>query len=241
MARREVVRSHAASHSDPISLEPGDRVAVGRRSEEWPAFMWCAGPDGREGWVPDTVLSPAGPHLATAVRTYEARELTVEAGEQVEVVEAVGGWSWCLTDGGSSGWLPDDVLGPERRRGAIAGLAGILVFTERARFEAMAHFYAATLGLTPRSSRPGFVSFAWGDVRLTVAIHDRVAGRTGEPFRMMLNLAVADIGAEHARLSAAGVAFLRPPEREAWGGWVATFSDPDGNLVQLLQLPQPSR
>ena len=29
----------------------------------------------------------------------------------------------------------------------------------------------------------------------------------------------------------------RAPEREEWGGWVATFADPDGNVLQLMQLP----
>jgi len=53
----------------------------------------------------------------------------------------------------------------------------------------------------------------------------------------MVNLAVDDIRAAHARLVGAGVTFRRPPEREAWGGWVATFADPDGNTLQLLQLP----
>ena len=52
----------------------------------------------------------------------------------------------------------------------------------------------------------------------------------------MVNLGVKDIHAEHERLVSKGVEFTRPPEREHWGGWVATFSDPDGNTIQLLQL-----
>ena len=37
---------------------------------------------------------------------------------------------------------------------------------------------------------------------------------------------------------AMGDAFTRPPGREPWGGLVATFADPDGNTLQLLQLPE---
>ena len=55
----------------------------------------------------------------------------------------------------------------------------------------------------------------------------------------MLNLTVADIRAVHERLTRAGVAFSREPAREDWGGWVATFADPDGNILQLMQLPAP--
>src|SRR5438876_12445180 len=53
----------------------------------------------------------------------------------------------------------------------------------------------------------------------------------------MINRAVEDIGTVHARLARAVVVFTRPPEGEEWGGLVATFADPDGNTLQLLQLP----
>ena len=43
--------------------------------------------------------------------------------------------------------------------------------------------------------------------------------------------------AAYERLRRGGVVFTRPPEREDWGGQVATFADPDGNVLQLMQLP----
>ena len=54
----------------------------------------------------------------------------------------------------------------------------------------------------------------------------------------MVNLATSDIHAAFDRLTARGVRFVRPPEQEHWGGWVATFQDPDGNTLQLLQQPR---
>jgi predicted enzyme related to lactoylglutathione lyase len=118
----------------------------------------------------------------------------------------------------------------------ITGLAGVLVWTSADRFEAMARFYRDTLALPVRTARDGFVSFAWpGDVRLTVTVHDRVDGVAHDPDRLMINLHVADIAAVAARLGDAGVTFDRHPEREPWGGWIATFHDPDGNTLQLLQ------
>jgi predicted enzyme related to lactoylglutathione lyase len=56
----------------------------------------------------------------------------------------------------------------------------------------------------------------------------------------MVNLAVDDIEVVYRRLRAAGVAFSRAPEREPWGGVVATFADPDGNTLQLMELPSPA-
>jgi predicted enzyme related to lactoylglutathione lyase len=121
--------------------------------------------------------------------------------------------------------------------GAITGLAGVLIWTEATRFDAMARFYRETLGLAPRSRRDDFINFDWHGVRLSIGLHDRVRGAAREPLRIMINLLVEDIGATHARLMAAGVAFSRPPEQEPWGGWVASFADPDGNILQLMQLP----
>ena len=121
--------------------------------------------------------------------------------------------------------------------GKIQGMAGVLIWTEAERFEAMARFYRDRLGLTPRTFKPDFINFDWGGVRLSVGVHDRVRGASGDPLRIMVNLAVDDIRAVHARLAAAGVVFTRAPEAEEWGGHVATFLDPDGNLLQLLELP----
>lgn len=117
----------------------------------------------------------------------------------------------------------------------ITGVAGVIVWTDR--FDAMLRFYRDTLGLEPRGVKASFANFAWGGFRLSVAAHDGVRGPARDPLRVMINLAVADIHAAHRRLASRGVAFSRPPERERWGGWVATFADPDCNTLQLLQLP----
>jgi len=121
--------------------------------------------------------------------------------------------------------------------GDIRGIAGVLIWTERDRFDSMARFYRDRLGLTPRSSKADFINFDWGGVRLSVSVHDRVTGTSKDPFRIMINLAVDDVRAAHARLAGEGVEFVRPPETEDWGGQVASLLDPDGNLVQLFQLP----
>jgi predicted enzyme related to lactoylglutathione lyase len=127
----------------------------------------------------------------------------------------------------------------------IDGLAGVLVWTTGERFEAMRGFYMETLGLTPRSDREHFVNFAWSaagrdDLRLTISVHPEIDGPSREPLRIMINLAVDDIDEVAARLEARGVDFTRPPETEPWDGRIATFHDPDGNTLQLLQ-PAPPR
>jgi predicted enzyme related to lactoylglutathione lyase len=68
------------------------------------------------------------------------------------------------------------------------------------------------------------------------ALHSAVHGSPAEPHRVMLTFAVEDIHAAAAELRDKGVAFVREPEQEHWGGWLATFRDPDGNYLQLIQL-----
>ena len=115
----------------------------------------------------------------------------------------------------------------------IDGVVGVTIWTDN--LERLLAFYRDTLGLTPRSVHEDFVNFRLGGMRLNLGLHNGVKGRTREPYRIMINLGVEDIHREHARLVESGVEFIRAPEQEHWGGWVATFLDPDGNVLQLLQ------
>ena len=116
----------------------------------------------------------------------------------------------------------------------IAGLAGVLIWTSAERFSALRRFYVEDLGLRPRSDRPNFVNFQMGLARLTIGVHHHVDGASRDPLRIMINLAVTDIHSAHRRLTTAGVPCLRAPSPEPWGGLVATYSDSDGNTVQLM-------
>lgn len=115
----------------------------------------------------------------------------------------------------------------------IEGLAGVIIWTNR--LEPLANFYTDILGLAPHSVRPNFISFRWGKTRLGIGVHSDVIGTSNDPLRIMVNLQVHDIDAEHNRLRDLGVKFIRSPEIEHWGGILCTFSDPDGNIIQLLQ------
>jgi predicted enzyme related to lactoylglutathione lyase len=117
----------------------------------------------------------------------------------------------------------------------IEGVAGVIIWTED--LDRLVAFYRDTLELTPHSIRPNFIAFRWGEMRLSLGKHSKVRGVAQDPYRIMINLGVDDIHRVHASLCAKGVPFLKPPQQEYWGGWVATFFDPDGNILQLLQQP----
>ncbi len=117
----------------------------------------------------------------------------------------------------------------------ITGLVGVTLWT--ADLERMFRFYHDTLRLPLHSRHEDFIAFQLGDLRFNLGLHNQVQGASRDPFRVMPHLGVDDIHQEYQRLEEEGVEFIRPPEQEHWGGWIATFKDPDGNILQMLQLP----
>ncbi len=53
------------------------------------------------------------------------------------------------------------------------------------------------------------------------------------------SIEVDDIHGEYARLRDAGVEFTSPPTEQPWGGVLAHFRDPDGNVLTLLGASAP--
>lgn len=107
---RLVVREHTATFPDPLVLEAGERVHVGQADEQWPAFVWCVNAEGKGGWTPKAFLERDGA-TGIALRAYDARELSVQAGERVRVGERAGGWAWVSNAAGESGWIPEECIG----------------------------------------------------------------------------------------------------------------------------------
>ena len=117
----------------------------------------------------------------------------------------------------------------------ITGVVGVTLWTDN--LERMFRFYHETLQLPLHSRHDDFIAFQLGEARLNLGLHDRVRGEARDPYRVMIHLGVTGIHQEYVRLSKDNVEFIRPPEPEHWGGWIATFKDPDGNILQMLQPP----
>ena len=93
-------------------------------------------------------------------------------------------------------------------------------------------FYTEVLGLQLRlhESDFGYASFEGQPISFALAETDDPAlvGRhTG------LGFMVADIHARHQALTAKGVVFEMAPTQQPWGGTLALFKDPDGNIFYL--------
>jgi hypothetical protein len=132
--RALVIRDYTAVYANPLEALAGTRLELGRRDDEYPGWVWCIAPDGRAadghaadghaadghavdghaadgraGWTPLAWLDQAG---ATAIlrRNYTARELTIQQGQAVILLELESGWWWAQTEDGQTGWLPANCL-----------------------------------------------------------------------------------------------------------------------------------
>jgi len=85
--------------------------------------------------------------------------------------------------------------------------------------------------LAPGGSGEGLVDL--GGIALAFAQRDDVTPTNHEPGRMILNFHVQDFDAAQAQLLAAGVEWLVPPDDRPSGRF-GTFSDPDGNYLQII-------
>jgi len=103
-------------------------------------------------------------------------------------------------------------------------------------------FYSQVLGLNLAHDgvQSGYCVFSTGSTDLIVESvpldapqedQDLVGRFTG------LSFSVKDVQAQFRSMSQAGVSFTGSPEKQQWGGVIATFQDPAGNELQLVQAP----
>lgn len=94
------------------------------------------------------------------------------------------------------------------------------------------------LPLKADGSAHGYCVFQAGATDLVV---ERVAEDAPDEDRLLvgrftgLSFTVADVQATHDQLVTRGVRFTGLPERQAWGGMLATLQDSAGNELQVVE------
>ena len=78
-----------------------------------------------------------------------------------------------------------------------------------------------------------------GGFLLVIDKREDIGPKNDEPGRMILNVHVDDFATVETRLRDAGVDWIALPEDRPSGRF-ATFTDPDGNYLQIIQFNQHS-
>jgi catechol 2,3-dioxygenase-like lactoylglutathione lyase family enzyme len=101
-------------------------------------------------------------------------------------------------------------------------------------------FYGEILGLKQLWDYGSAVGYDVGGPSLIIETgdpedpeHKELTGRF-----TALSFDVADAAASYRALGAKGVEFLEPPEKQPWGGTLAHFKDPSGNVLTLVEQPK---
>ncbi|MGV0033649.1 MAG: VOC family protein [Candidatus Azotimanducaceae bacterium WSBS_2022_MAG_OTU7] len=105
-------------------------------------------------------------------------------------------------------------------------------------FERSVRFFRDQLGLRvlTEDASFGYASFDTGPAQIAfVKASDQpelVGRHTG------IGLIAEDIHLAYEEMRAAGVEFEMPPSKQPWGGVLALFKDPDGNIFYLDEIPE---
>lgn len=116
-------------------------------------------------------------------------------------------------------------------------IGAVRVFTGR--FEKSVAFYRDQLGLDRLSAHDGVAIFDTGQAKLVIEQVDADVPEEAELIGRFagFSFTVQDIRESFAALSGSGVDFDGRPEIQPWGGAMAHFFDPDGNVLTLVQYP----
>ena len=117
----------------------------------------------------------------------------------------------------------------------IKGLSTAGIWSEDVQ-KSLLPFYRDVLGLPLAVDTPGFVLLGSNPrgPAVTLGTHSEVKGKNTDPARHMVGFESDDIQADFQRLKSKGVEFIEEPTQFDQVT-VATFKDPEGNYVQLLQ------
>jgi len=98
--------------------------------------------------------------------------------------------------------------------------------------EAMA-FYRDVLALKVKKEWKYYVMFDLpGTLTFAIMLGGKKGRKEGAP---NIYFAVENVDEEYKKLKEKGVKFVEPPKKQYWGGYAALLTDPDENLLYLVQ------
>jgi phosphinothricin acetyltransferase len=107
-----VIESYSVAYPNPIKLRVGELVKIEKwepRDSAWAGWAYCESSQGVKGWVSQTYLMVNG-SIAKVIKDYDATELAVQVGEEVDIIQEEFGWLRIQNAKRDQGWVPKTVL-----------------------------------------------------------------------------------------------------------------------------------
>jgi len=101
--------------------------------------------------------------------------------------------------------------------------------------EKAAKFYEETLGLEKKYEYSSYVGFECGGVEIGLTPKLKKGERVA-PNSPSIEFLVNDVERFYNELKNKGVTFIKELHEEPWGGRQTAFTDPDGNMLEIVQI-----
>lgn len=96
-------------------------------------------------------------------------------------------------------------------------------------------FYEEILGLEKKYEYSSYVGFECGGIEIGLIPKPKEKARTVQT-SPSVEFLVDNVNKAYVELKSKGVKFIKELHDELWGGRQATFTDPDGNILQITQI-----
>jgi catechol 2,3-dioxygenase-like lactoylglutathione lyase family enzyme len=96
-------------------------------------------------------------------------------------------------------------------------------------------FYEETLGLEKKYEYPSYVGFECGGVEIGLIPKPQEEQKTSQT-SPSIEFLVDNVDKVCKDLKSKGVKFIKELHEETWGGRQATFTDPDGHILEIAQI-----
>jgi hypothetical protein len=103
------IKNHIPEATGVLNAIKGDELHYERRETIYEGWIWGTDRNGTQAWVPEEFVRIEG-NRCHLIRDYVSREMAIQAGDILDVIEIVSSWAWAINEEGGFGWIPLECL-----------------------------------------------------------------------------------------------------------------------------------
>ena len=113
MKTYKILKDYKTQYKDPIVLNVGDKVVLGKeeKEEKWKGWIWAES-ENNKGWIPIQIIEISNDKkTGKTLEFYSAKELNVDKGDLIEKIKSLNGWTWSKNlRTKNEGWIPNEII-----------------------------------------------------------------------------------------------------------------------------------